>query len=130
MPSPSAASIHALVEAVDVVDMLSMLESASSKKADVLAGIEAEAMAQALIVMLREAAQTRLQAERAAAVLTRRERQIAVLLVRGLTNAAMAAELNCTVRTVRAHMENMQRKTGTSNKTALLAVVKGWNIGF
>lgn len=129
MPSPSAASIHALVEAVDVVDMLSMLESAS-KKADVLAGIEAEAMAQALIVMLREAAQTRLQAERAAAVLTRRERQIAVLLVRGLTNAAMAAELNCTVRTVRAHMENMQRKTGTSNKTALLAVVKGWNIGF
>ncbi|MDC7707733.1 LuxR C-terminal-related transcriptional regulator [Vogesella indigofera] len=129
MPSPSAASIHALVEAVDVVDMLSMLESAS-KKADVLAGIEAEAMAQALIVMLREAALTRLQAERAAAVLTRRERQIAVLLVRGLTNAAMAAELNCTVRTVRAHMENMQRKTGTSNKTALLAVVKGWNIGF
>lgn len=129
MPSPSAASIHALVEAVDVVDMLSMLESAS-KKADVLAGIEAEAMAQALIVMLREAALIRLQAERAAAVLTRRERQIAVLLVRGLTNAAMAAELNCTVRTVRAHMENMQRKTGTSNKTALLAVVKGWNIGF
>lgn len=129
MPSPSAASIHALVEAVDVVDMLSMLESAS-KKADVLAGIEAEAMAQALIEMLREAAQTRLQAERAAAVLTRRERQIAVLLVRGLTNAAMAVELNCTVRTVRAHMENMQRKTGTSNKTALLAVVKGWNIGF
>lgn len=129
MPSPSAASIHALVEAVDVVDMLSMLESAS-KKADVLAGIEAEAMAQALIVMLREAAQTRLQAERAAAVLTRREQQIAVLLVRGLTNAAMATELNCTERTVRAHMENMQRKTGTSNKTALLAVVKGWNIGF
>lgn len=129
MPSPSAASIHALVEAVDVVDMLSMLES-TSKKADVLAGIEAEAMAQALIEMLREAAQTRLQAERAAAVLTRRERQIAVLLVRGLTNATMAVELNCTVRTVRAHMENMQRKTGTSNKTALLAVVKGWNIGF
>lgn len=129
MPSPTAASIHALVEAVDVVDMLSMLESAS-KKADVLAGIEAEAMAQALIVMLREAAQTRLQAERAAAVLTRRELQIGVLLVRGLTNAAMAAELNCTVRTVRAHMENMQRKTGTSNKTALLAVIKGLNIGF
>lgn len=129
MPSPTAASIHALVEAVDVVDMLSMLESAS-KKADVLAGIEAEVMAQVLIVMLREAAQTRLQAERAAAVLTRRERQIGVLLVRGLTNAEMAAELNCTVRTVRAHMENMQHKTGTSNKTALLAVIKGLNIGF
>ena len=129
MPPPSAASIHALVEVVDAGDMLAVLESAS-RKSNVLDGVDAEAMAQALIVMLREAAAVRLKAEQADAVLTRRERQVAGLLVRGLTNAEMATELSCTVRTIRAHMENMQRKTGTSNKTALLAAIKGLNIGF
>lgn len=129
MQYPSAAAIHALVEAVDASDMHLVLQRVD-EKSDVLTGVDTQAMAQALLALLRQAAGANVQAERVATKLTQREREVAGLLVVGMSNADMALELGCTERTVRAHLENMQRKTGTSNRTALLSVVKGLNIGF
>ncbi|MBN3005590.1 helix-turn-helix transcriptional regulator [Chromobacterium alkanivorans] len=129
MHHPSAAAIHALVEAVDASDMHLVLQRVG-EKSDVLVGVDAQAMAQALLALLKQAADANVQAERVALKLTRREREVAGLLVVGMSNANMALELGCTERTVRAHLENMQRKTGAANRTALLSVVRGLNIGF
>lgn len=129
MPEPTAAILHAIVEAADTEDMLMVLDRVAAQS-DVLAGVDVDAAAEALIVLLREAAAIRLAAEQAATLLTKRERQLACLLVAGLSNAELASRLGCTERTVRAHLEHMQRKTGAANRTGLLAAVSGLDIGF
>lgn len=128
MSELSAAVLHTIVEVASTEDMLLVLDRVAAKSA-VLEGVDVDAAAEALIVMLRDAAAANLKAERTRMKLTRREREVARLLVSGMTNAEMARQLGCTVRTVRAHLENMQRKTGTSNKTGLLSVVEGLDIG-
>lgn len=129
MQHPSADAIHALVEVVDENDM-HMLLKWIGEKSDVLDGVDAQAMVQALLAMLRQAAAAKVEVERVVKQLTRREREVASLLAGGMSNADMAQQLGCTERTVRAHLANMQRKTATSNRTALLSVLKGPNIGF
>jgi len=52
------------------------------------------------------------------AVLTRREREILVLVAEGQSNAAMARELWVTEQTVKFHLSNIYRKLGVSNRTA------------
>lgn len=126
MSHPSAADIHAIVARLNADDMLSLLSGAAFHTD----GVGCKVMAQALLTMLRDAAAARLAAEQATQSLTGRERQVAVLLGAGLSNAEMATRLGCSERTVRAHMENMQRKTGTANRTGLLAVTHGLGIGF
>ncbi|AXE32243.1 hypothetical protein DK842_21425 [Chromobacterium phragmitis] len=128
MQYPSAAAIHTIVGAVDEGDMLSVLRRVADKS-NVLDGMDLGAAADALIFILRDAAAVKLKAELALNKLTRRERQVAELLRSGMNNTDMASVLGCTERTIRAHLENMQRKLQVSNRTALLASVHGLNIG-
>ena len=51
--------------------------------------------------------------------LTRRERHIAVLVARGLTNRAISAELHLSERTVEAHVRNILRKLSLGSRTHL-----------
>lgn len=59
------------------------------------------------------------------AQLTERERDTASLLECGMTNDAMAASLGVSERTVRAHLETIARKLGTTNRTELAARLLG-----
>lgn len=54
--------------------------------------------------------------------LTRREREIAALIARGLTNRQIADELVLSVRTVERHVENLYDKLGVSGRAARAAV--------
>ncbi|MFN8516969.1 MAG: LuxR C-terminal-related transcriptional regulator [Chloroflexia bacterium] len=53
---------------------------------------------------------------KAAIALTRREREILPLLVSGLTNRAIAAQLSVSVRTVDTHVANLLTKLGLENR--------------
>ena len=62
-------------------------------------------------------------ASAAAPTLTRREREVAALASRGLTNNAIARELTLSVRTVHTHLQAAYAKLGTSDRTALAAAL-------
>jgi predicted ATPase/DNA-binding SARP family transcriptional activator/DNA-binding CsgD family transcriptional regulator len=55
------------------------------------------------------------------AMLTPREREISRLLAEGLTDRAIAARLNCSVRTVEKHAANIRAKGGSSRHPATVA---------
>ncbi|MFL6112893.1 MAG: response regulator transcription factor [Catenulispora sp.] len=57
---------------------------------------------------------------KAAASLSRREREVFVLLASGPSNADLAARLHLTERTVKAHVSNILRKQGLSRLQACL----------
>ena len=63
---------------------------------------------------------------RARAMLTERERDVARLLECGLSNGAMAAQLDISPRTIRAHLESMSQKLFTRNRTELLSRLLGF----
>jgi len=54
--------------------------------------------------------------------LTARERQIASLMARGMTNAQISAELLISIETARWHAKNALRKLGIRNRTRLAAL--------
>ncbi len=54
--------------------------------------------------------------------LTKRESQTLFYLVEGLTNKAIAQELNCQPDTIRKHLENLYRKLGVGDRTQAIAV--------
>jgi DNA-binding CsgD family transcriptional regulator len=54
--------------------------------------------------------------------LTKRESQTLFYLVEGLTNKAIAQQLNCQPDTVRKHLENLYRKLGVGDRTQAIAV--------
>jgi DNA-binding NarL/FixJ family response regulator len=60
--------------------------------------------------------------------LTRREREVAVLVARGLTNRQVAAELVIALRTAEAHVEHILDKLGLTSRTqvATWVVGQGW----
>ena len=53
--------------------------------------------------------------------LTRRERDVAVLAARGLTNRDIAAQLFVSVRTVEVHVDHVLTKLGFHTRTQLAA---------
>lgn len=53
--------------------------------------------------------------------LTRREREVAVLIGRGLTNSRIAEELDIAERTVEAHVSKILRKLGFDSRTRIAA---------
>lgn len=55
--------------------------------------------------------------------LTRAERQIAERVARGQTNLEMAADLNITERTVKAHLTSIYEKTKTGNRLNLALLI-------
>ncbi|NUW41873.1 ATP-binding protein [Nonomuraea rhodomycinica] len=59
-----------------------------------------------------------------AALLTRRERQIAELVARGLSNRQIAEELVIAQRTAENHVENILRKLGFTSRAQ---VIRAWN---
>ncbi len=59
----------------------------------------------------------------AMAKLTRAERHIAELIARGQSNLAIAADLNITERTVKAHLTSIYAKTKTGNRLNLALLI-------
>jgi DNA-binding CsgD family transcriptional regulator len=58
------------------------------------------------------------------AALTRRERDVAELVARGMTNAQIAKSLFLSEKTVESHLSRMFRKLGVGSRSALAAVVE------
>lgn len=54
-------------------------------------------------------------------LLTPREREIAALVARGLTNAEIAGELFISTGTVKTHVANIQTKVGSRNRVGIAA---------
>lgn len=54
--------------------------------------------------------------------LTRREQEVLEMLARGLSNAAIAAELHVSVHTVRNHIANLSAKLGAHSKLEVLSI--------
>jgi DNA-binding NarL/FixJ family response regulator len=57
-------------------------------------------------------------------VLTGREREVMRLAAEGLTNKAIAHELNVAEGTIKLHLHSIYRKLGVENRFALAALVK------
>lgn len=64
------------------------------------------------------------EAERLNGLLTEREREIAVLVARGLGNKEIARLINVTEGTVKIHLHNVYQKLGVSNRTALATLAQ------
>ena len=60
-------------------------------------------------------------ATRVGGELTPREQQVLELLSRGLTNMAMADQLDVTVHSIKFHLASIYRKLGVSNRTQAAA---------
>ena len=54
--------------------------------------------------------------------LSRRERQILLLICRGMCNKEIARELDITVKTVEWHISNILGKLGAANRTQAVVV--------
>jgi len=59
------------------------------------------------------------------AILTTREQEIALLAAGGLSNKAIASELNSSEGTVKVHMHNIFRKLNIRTRWALIAISAG-----
>ena len=57
--------------------------------------------------------------------LTKAEREVALLAVRGLSNAAIAKQRRCAVRTVANQLQSIYRKLGVGSRAELGALVLG-----
>jgi DNA-binding CsgD family transcriptional regulator len=60
-----------------------------------------------------------------ASVLSRREREVAALVARGLTNAQIAERLTITERTAEGHVEHIRNKLGFHSRVQIGAWVAG-----
>ena len=78
-----------------------------------------------LIEGLRQMGNT--SAEASLVALTKTEIKVLALLGRGQSNKEIAARLECSVKTVKNHLNSMFQKLGVSNRTE--AVVKGIDLG-
>ena len=66
-----------------------------------------------------------LRAESGHQVLTRREQEVADLVVAGLTNPEIASRLFVSQKTVETHMTNIFRKLGVSSRREIAPPVPG-----
>ncbi len=128
MDPSSATLLRDILGAADTGDMLMLLDGAIGK----IAGITQERYSDRREVLAADLLQLindgLMRASRRASVLaklTERERDTASLLECGMTNDAMAAALGVSERTVRAHLETIARKLGTTNRTELAARLLG-----
>ena len=62
--------------------------------------------------------------------LTSREQQVALLIVRGLSNKEVARELGLSSGTVKIHVHRIFRKTGVRNRYSLITqMTRAYNAG-
>jgi DNA-binding NarL/FixJ family response regulator len=61
--------------------------------------------------------------------LTAREREVAAVVVRGLSNKEAARALYVSVHTVEFHLTSIYRKLGVSSRTQLTCVLLGYGSG-
>ena len=61
--------------------------------------------------------------------LTRREQQVALLIVRGLSNKEVARELGLSYGTVKLHVHRIFQKTGVRNRYSLIIQMNDHNAG-
>ncbi|MFJ3383401.1 MULTISPECIES: LuxR C-terminal-related transcriptional regulator [unclassified Curtobacterium] len=61
----------------------------------------------------------RIEARRAAELLSARERDVVRAVTRGMTNSQIAAELHCAPTTVKAHLATVFTRLGVTNRVAL-----------
>jgi len=61
--------------------------------------------------------------------LSPRERQVAMLIGRGLCNKEIARELGLSVGTVKLHVHNILKKTGARNRCAVLLLATTTMLG-
>lgn len=66
---------------------------------------------------------SKVDAEQLLLKLTKAERQIAEMIARGATNLEIAADLNITERTVKAHLTSIYEKTKTGNRLNLALLI-------
>jgi DNA-binding CsgD family transcriptional regulator len=66
---------------------------------------------------------TRIQVFSSSHGLSPREQEVLHLLGRGLTTTAMAEELGISPHTIRDHLKNLYRKTGTKGRNELLGLI-------
>jgi DNA-binding NarL/FixJ family response regulator len=80
-----------------------------------------EAVTEALAVEVRprDPASADRRSRLAAGILTERKREVVTLLLRGLTNRQIAADLVVTERTVAAHIEHILAKLGFVSRTQI-----------
>ena len=68
-------------------------------------------------------------AEKVASI-TDREQEILILMMKDMTNEAIAERLNLSVRTVNAHKGNIMRKVGTKTTSGLIKVLLQYSPSF
>ena len=73
--------------------------------------------------------ETRIEAFAAEHRLSPREREVALLVIQGLTTPAMAESLGISPHTVRDHLKHLYRKTETRSRAELVSLVSGANLG-
>ncbi|MDQ0647257.1 DNA-binding CsgD family transcriptional regulator [Microbacterium natoriense] len=108
--------------------LMARLISAAARRADDDHDVERSAglhaLADSIARPLGEGAQLSGASSERVALLSERERQVA-LLAETLTNNEIAERLSISRRTVENHVANALRKSGTSNRTQLAALVAG-----
>src|SRR5207245_4897045 len=75
-------------------------------------------------ILLRHAAASRDHSGRSASPLTTRERDIAALIERGLTNKETATALSIEVATVKNHVHHVLEKVGVARRAAIAAKLR------
>ncbi len=65
------------------------------------------------------------QGERLPSSFTPREREVATLIIEGLTNEQVARKLFISLSTVKTHLQNIYAKAQVPNRTALVAMLHG-----
>lgn len=144
-PRASAAAAHAAALAADDGDALQDASRTLQRMGDLLAA--ADAAGQAALAFTRHGRRAAAQAAAARAAqlaeacqgartpavvaaakplpLTRREREIATLAARGLSNKEIADRLTVSVRTVEGHLYRINAKLGTTTRAELAALLLG-----
>ena len=119
-PPPSATDLLAVVDRMERCIMQRGLNQCLFLLGDIDDGT-----ALVLLGHARQAVIMRMASEKAASALTRREREVVALVCAGDGNAAIAARLDMTERTVRAHVESAARKLSCRNRTQLAMLTAG-----
>ncbi|MBL3699146.1 helix-turn-helix transcriptional regulator [Leucobacter luti] len=110
-------------QAVQVYDVVA---SIAREHGDEPHAVQIEALEAEFLDTLEPGTYDTAQQESAGAQLTAREREVAELMVRGLTNRQIQDELVLSIRTVENHVHRLMRKLGVSSRREAVEWVRSW----